>query len=239
MNSHPTAPLLVLACLLLALMIGGVSMASAAEKDVFDYEGQRNAPAGTRRIVFIATKGAHGGRGNHEFMAGSLYMARRINAVYPRAFAVVYSDDKWPKDLAKADSIIVLLNHGGPAAQDPNIKAAVERGAGFMAIHFGVEVNKGAQGDNYLDWMGGYFETFYSVNPWWTPEFSVAKHPTTRGVSPFKIRDEWYYHMRFRPDMEGVTPILTAIPPDSTRKGKDDPHGGNKDIRAGLGKNLP
>jgi hypothetical protein len=45
--------------------------------------------------------------------------------------------------------------------------------------------------------------------------------------------------MRFRPNMEGVTPILTAVPPDSTRRGKDDAHGGNPDVRAGLGKNLP
>jgi hypothetical protein len=45
--------------------------------------------------------------------------------------------------------------------------------------------------------------------------------------------------MRFRPNMEGVTAILTGNPPDSTRKGKDDAHGGNAEIRAGLGKNLP
>ena len=49
----------------------------------------------------------------------------------------------------------------------------------------------------------------------------------TSGVKPFWTNDEWYYHMRFRPDMQGVTPILSAIPPDSTRQGKDDPHGGN------------
>ena len=28
--------------------------------------------------------------------------------------------------------------------------------------------------------------------------------------------------MRFRDNMEGVTPILSAVPPDSTREGKDD-----------------
>ena len=31
------------------------------------------------------------------------------------------------------------------------------------------------------------------------------------------LRDEWYYNMRFKDDMKGVTPILTAIPPDNTR----------------------
>ena len=60
-------------------------------------------------------------------------------------------------------------------------------------------------------------------------------HPITRGVKPFEIPDEWYYHMRFPEDMKGVTPILSAIPPDSTRNGRDDPHGGNPVVRAGKG----
>src|SRR5690349_9913061 len=104
--SYTSKNCILLSILHIIALVGG-QRAFAADRDVYDYERQRNAPTGTRRIVFIATKGAHGGRGNHEFMAGSLYFARRINAVYPKAFAVVYSDDKWPKDLSKADSIIV------------------------------------------------------------------------------------------------------------------------------------
>ena len=81
-----------------------------------------------------------------------------------------------------------------------------------MAIHYGVEVNKGKQGDNYLKWMGGYFETFWSVNPFWTAKLdTIPEHETTRGVKPFAINDEWYYHMRFVPDMKGVTPVLSAV----------------------------
>jgi len=80
---------------------------SAAEKDIFNYEAQRAAAPGTKRIVFIATRGEHGGRGNHEFLAGEIYLARRINAVYPNAYAVLYTDDKWPTDLSNADAIIV------------------------------------------------------------------------------------------------------------------------------------
>lgn len=225
--------LLVAGVLPLAINAAVQQSPNTVEKDVFNYEAQRAAPKNTRRIVFIGAKGTHGGRGNHEFIAGSIYLARRINAVYPRAYAVVYSDDKWPKDLSKADAIVVLLNHAGPAATDPNIKAAMARGAGFMAIHYGVEVDKGSQGDNFLDWMGGYFEPFWSVNPWWTPEVQVAtKHPIARGVKPFQIRDEWYYHMRFRDRMKGVTPILSAVAPISTVdfKGTPSGHGGNADV---------
>lgn len=223
---------LTVSCIALVALLAPVH-AGAAEKDIFDYAAQKAAPAGTKRLVFIATKGTHGSRGNHEFMAGETYLARRINAVYPNAYAVVYSDDQWPTDLTQADAVIVGLNHGGRAASDPQIKAAMARGAGFMAIHFGVEVNKGEQGNNYLNWMGGYFETYWSVNPNWVAEVNkIGSHPTARGVNPFKLEDEWYYHMRFVEGMKGVTPILSAVPPLSTVNYKDKAtdRGGNEDV---------
>ena len=38
----------------------------------------------------------------------------------------------------------------------------------------------------------------------------LPKHPITRGVKPFKIKDEWYFHMRFRSDNMGkLIPILS------------------------------
>jgi type 1 glutamine amidotransferase len=161
-----------------------------------------------------------------------------LNAAYPNVHAVVYSTNNWPKKLTHADAIAVSLNHGQRAATDSEIAAAVRRGAGFMAMHFGVEVNKGEAGDNYLRWMGGYFETEWSVNPWWQPDFKeIPEHPTTRGVNPFSVRDEWYYHMRFVNDMDDVTPILSAIPPISTVSEKTSERGGNpaafKDVSDG------
>ena len=210
-----------------------LSSAGAEEKNITDYAAQQAAPVGTKKIAFIGTKGTHGGRGNHEFQAGAIYLARHLNATYPNAYAVVYTDDAWPKNLANQDAVIVLLNHGGRAAEDASIGDAMSHGAGFMAIHFGVEVNKGTQGNNYLNWMGGYFETFYSVNPHWKAEITVAeKHPTARGVQPFSVSDEWYYHMRFQPEMKGVTPILSAVAPLNTAGNPDPPseRGGNPDV---------
>jgi len=199
------------------------------ERDLFDYEAQK-AAKNVKKIVFVADTAPHGPRGNHEFLAGAIYLARTINAEFPNAYAVVYTKDKWPRDLQHADSIIVLLNHGGSAV-NPAVKEATARGAGFMAIHYGVEVNKGEQGQAYLKWLGGYFETFWSVNPWWTPEFKeLPRHETTRGVKPFTINDEWYYHMRFPGAMKGVTPILSGLPPLKTIQGegkKSSSHGGN------------
>lgn len=213
----------------LVLLTNPASAQDKKERDIFDYQAQK-AATGVKKIVFVADTAPHGPRGNHEFLAAAIYLARIINATYPDAHAVVHTQSKWPKDLKHADTVIVLLNHGGSAVNTA-VKEATARGAGFMAIHYGVEVNKGDQGQHFLKWMGGYFETFWSVNPWWTPEFKeLPRHEVTRGVKPFSINDEWYYHMRFVEDMKGVTPILAALPPLKTIKGggqKASSHGGN------------
>jgi hypothetical protein len=203
--------------------------------DIFDYAGQKEA-TGVKKIVFVADTASHGARGNHEFVAGAIYLARQINKEYPNAWATVYTIQHWPKDLTGIDDIVVLLNDGGSAV-NPAVKKAIADGAGFMAIHYGVEVSKGERGDAYLKWMGGFFETFWSVNPHWTANFKeIPKHETTRGVKPFTVNDEWYYHMRFIDGMVGVTPILYDLPPLSTLESKPgvpkktDSHGFNPDV---------
>ena len=228
-----------LSLLILGLILLAAAPALAAdakkERDIFDYEAQK-AAKDVKKIVFVADTAPHGDRGNHEFLAAAIYLARTINANYPGAYAVVYTKAKWPKDLKHADAIIVLLNHGASAVNDA-VKEATQRGAGFMAIHYGVEVNKGEQGENYLKWLGGYFEPYWSVNPFWTPDFKeLPKHEVTRGVKPFSINDEWYYHMRFVQGMKGVTPVLSAVAPAKTvterwKEGqKPDSHAGNADV---------
>ena len=200
---------LILACLLTAALSAS---ASAQEKDIFNYVAQKAAGKDVKKIVFVADAGTHGGKGNHEFKAGAIYMARTLNATYPNCYATVHLHTRWPKDLDHVDAVIVLLNDGGSAV-NPAVKAAMERGAGFMAIHYAVEVSKGERGDAFLKWMGGYFEANWSVNPHWRAKFDkIPEHETTRGVKPFAAQDEWYYHMRFVPDMKGVTPILSAVP---------------------------
>ncbi|MCB1121945.1 MAG: ThuA domain-containing protein, partial [Verrucomicrobiae bacterium] len=84
----------------------------------------------------------------------------------------------------------------------------------------------------FRNWIGGYFEANWSVNPHWDAHYtSLPNHPITSGVEPFHINDEWYFHMRFREGMEGVTPILSALPPEDTMRRPDGPHSGNPAVR--------
>ena len=79
-------------------------------------------------------------------------------------------------------------------------------------------------GQEFLRWIGGYYEHGFSTNPHWLAEIKeLPTHPITRGVRPFETTDEWYFNIHFRPTMEGVTPILVATPPERSKAGTDFP----------------
>ncbi|MGZ0167683.1 MAG: PVC-type heme-binding CxxCH protein, partial [Planctomycetales bacterium] len=162
------------------------------------------------------------GYGSHEHKAGSILLARSLQKAMPNFVTAVFTDG-WPKTpnaLNGFDCIVMYCDGGGGHMVNPHLDeldAYAKQGVGVVCIHYGVEVPAEPAGKKFLDWIGGYFEAHWSVNPHWTANYTkFPEHPTTRGVKPFSVNDEWYYHMRFRTGMEGVTPILTDMPPAST-----------------------
>lgn len=191
-----------------------------------------------RKIVFVAGNPSHP-HGEHEHRAGCMLLAAQLNKSGLPVEAVVTTNG-WPKDNAVFDgaaAVVIYADGGGghPAMKQlDELKKLAAKGVGIGCIHYAVEIPKGPPGDIFLDLIGGYFETDWSVNPDWTAAFKLPKHPITRGIRDFSLLDEWYYHMRFREDMEGVTPILTDLPPAESLTRKDGPHEGNPEVRAAI-----
>lgn len=184
-------------------------------------------------ILFIAGAPSHG-FGNHEHLGGSTLLARTLEGSNPEVTTQVVSG--WPNDpsiLDRADAIVIYSNGGTqhPALDHlDELERVLNRGVGFVTLHYAVEVPTGPAGDAFLEWNGGFFETHWSVNPIWTAEFdSIPNHPITNGVEPFSLNDEWYYHMRF--SEEPVIPILTDLPPASSLEREDGPHSNNPHVR--------
>ena len=202
------------------------------------------ASAGTK-IVFIAGPPSHG-PGDHEHRAGCLLLKGCLDKL-PGVTSIVCSNG-WPEDPAAAfagvNSVVVFSDGEGShpfyhAEHLRTISGLMKKGVGLACIHYAVEPPNG-QGRPLLDWMGGYFEANWSVNPDWQPDFKhLPRHPVTRGVNPFSLNDEWYFHMRFREDMKGVVPILVAVPPDSTMRRSDGPHEGNPAVRDAVKRGEP
>ena len=210
----------------LGICLGGLSGARAAET--------------TKKIVFLAGPPSHG-YAAHEHNAGCKLLAKWLHESVPGVEAIVYRN-QWPTDPAVLENAaaIVIFSDGGQRnlamGHLDELERLMKQGVGLGCLHYAVEVPKGEPGDDFLRWIGGYFETDWSVNPTFVAEFkSFPQHPVTRGVKPFAIQDEWYYHMRFPVGMKNVTPVLTCIPPDATRERPDGSHSNNPTVRAEKG----
>ena len=193
-----------------------------------------------KRVLFLAGAPSHG-YGAHEHYAGCVLLAKALESNMP-GFSVEVVKHEWPSDpdvLRKAECIVMYCDGGAGHPVNKHldeVDALAKQGVGIVCLHYGVETTKGESGDRFLDWIGGYFEMNWSVNPHWVAKFeSLPDHPISNGVRPFEIEDEWYYHMRFRPEMKDVTPILTAIPPASTLDRPDGSHSGNPFVRKEIG----
>jgi type 1 glutamine amidotransferase len=195
------------------------------------------AQGADKKIVLVAGGPSHG-PGDHEHRAGMLLLGKCLEQV-PGIQTIVVSNG-WPADVGvfEGAAAVAIYSDGGgghPFIQEERLAVMdrlAKQGVGMGMIHYAVEVPKETGGAEFLRWIGGYFEMHWSVNPHWLGDFTaLPAHPVTRGVQPFQMQDEWYYHMRFAPDMKGVTPILSALPPEKTLERPDGPHSNNPHVR--------
>ena len=189
-----------------------------------------------KKVVFISGKPSHG-RMKHEHRAGNMILAKRLNESGLPIEAIVLEDIGYPKDesvLEDASTIVIFCTGHGGHVLNPKLKefdALMKKGIGVIMIHWATEAVSGAPGDKFLEWMGGFCDLNWSVNPHWKPNFKPRKHPIWNGVQPFSVDDEWYYHMRFVEDRTGLTPILSDVPSMETLKRPDGMRSGNPSVR--------
>lgn len=188
------------------------------------------------KIVIVAGKPSHPPR-MHEFNAGVRLLYECLKGSNLRA---EFSLNGWPQDetvFQDAAAVIFFMDggRGHEVVKEDGRRLKVidqwaAKGVGLGFMHYGVEVVPEQAGKELKRWIGGHYEHELSCNPIWEPSFdSFPDHPITRGVKPFKVKDEWYFNMRFANDIAGnepanvegmkFVPILVAKPSDETRDG--------------------
>lgn len=212
-----------------AVLLASLSITSAHSEE---NKGEEKA-----KVVFISGTPSHG-RMSHEHRAGNMILAEALNRSGLAVEAVVVPHYGYPKDesvLEDAATIVIFCTGHGGHVLNPHLDkfdALMKKGTGVIMIHWATEAQKGKPGEKFLEWMGGFCDLDWSVNPHWTPNFKeFPDHPICNGVKPFQVNDEWYYHMRFVKDMKGVTPILSDLPPAETLRRPDGARSGNPTVR--------
>ena len=189
------------------------------------------------KVVFISGSPSHGPMA-HEHRAGNMILADALNKSGLNVQGVLVPHYGYPEDKSimedAATVVIFCTGHSGHVL-NPHLEefdALMKKGVGVVMIHWATEAEKGPPGQKFLEWMGGFCDLDWSVNPHWTPDFKeFPEHPISRGMQPFRVNDEWYYHMRFVDDKQGLTPILSDVPPANTLGRQDGPRSGNPAVR--------
>jgi len=220
--------------------------------------------ADKRNVLLIAGRPSHAS-GEHEHNAGVLLLAKGLREGAANLVEVdVALNGQWPSAdrVDRAHTILIYSDGGGGHPALPHLdqlSRKMAQGCGLVALHYAVEpdyacenwdgrtrppapnrASKGRGAKEFKEWLGGYFEQHWSVNPHWYADFKkLPDHPISRGVVPFGAQDEWYFNMRFKDGMQGVTPILSAVAPGSTMQRGDGPHSGNPEVRASVAAGKP
>jgi len=171
------------------------------------------APSAPKEILLIgAQKDGHPYR-THEYLPVCELLAKCLKQT-PGIEPVV--SQGWPKDAATAAgarSIVLYVPWGanvlfdGPHRQQ--VQQLLDDGAGLVALHWATGAEKDEYGQLWLDQLGAWFHTDFSPLAHLERRLHIAdpEHPVARGVSDFRLFDEFYFKLRFA---EQARPLATV-----------------------------
>lgn len=168
------------------------------------------------RVVFLAGSRSHG-PGEHEFYAGCQILAKALNEQSGLDLKAEVIKG-WPSDdsvLDGAKAVVIYADGTSVVGKGwEKMDALAKKGVGIMFMHYAVHPNAPEGEKYYRPWIGGAFETGWSVNPHWVADLkALPNHAISRGVgAPVEAYDEFYYNMRFRPNRGEVLDLVTATP---------------------------
>lgn len=198
-----------------------------------------------RRIVLLAGKKSHGPEGNriHDYpwSAKLLKVMLERSNVRERVRVDVFRDG-WPGDaraLEQADCLMILSDgrdgdkysealHLENEERVAFVGRQMRRGCGLVTFHFST-FTPDKFGEPVLDWTGGYFDWEEAGQRKWHSAITTLEaevqpaspgHAIARGVAAFRMKEEFYFNMRFRPGDARWRPLL-AVP----ALGGREPHG--------------
>lgn len=186
-----------------------------------------------KKIILVAGKKSHGpvGNGIHDYgwSVRLLHVMLTHSNVKELVQVETYFNDG-PGDLSVYDSAATIMiisdgRDGDKFAEAPHLASAervrhfdglMKKGCGFVTFHFSTFTPE-QYGEQVLNWSGGYFGWEEDGKRKWYSaiktiesdvQLGTPDHPTVRGLKPFKLREEFYYNLRFKANDAALKPIL-------------------------------
>jgi type 1 glutamine amidotransferase/glucose/arabinose dehydrogenase len=186
--------------------------------------------ARAKKIVLIAGPLDSHPKDTHEYERNIILLRHLIERSPSfRGARVETHFNGWPADpstLDDADTIFMTSGGGDRKAEDHPLyvgdrlqvlERQMKRGCGIIFHHWSTFHPLKAE-EQILEWNGGFFD-FESGPPpgkWyskietkeWTTVLGAPDHPVARGLKPFKVKEEFYYKLRFRENDPRLKVIL-------------------------------
>ena len=155
----------------------------------------------------------------HEYMDGLKVLEKVLEPVKGLDATTVKADGKWengPELIDRSDGIVIFLAEGAKWSQLDEkryaaLNRAAKRGAGLVGLHWGI----GCKEDKYIPgWLpllggchGGADRKYQVLETELTPD---PKSTLAAGLSPFRVKDEFYYRLKFVKSEPPVRPAMLA-----------------------------
>jgi type 1 glutamine amidotransferase len=177
------------------------------------------AAAAAKKKVLLVGQGPDGHpKTTHEYMAGVRVLAKCLAKVDGLEVTVVQADGAWkagPELIGRADVVVLFLSEGArwvqaDARRHKAFSQLAARRGGLVALHWAIGTRDAEPIDGFLKLLGGCHggpDRKYKVLEA-RAEVADARHPIATGIDKFKVRDEFYYQLKFVKAKEGVKPVL-------------------------------
>jgi len=154
----------------------------------------------------------------HEYMAGLRILAKCFQEVRGLEITTIRVDAPSrdvEKVLAEADGIVLFLAEGAKWTQQDSQRAEAlaklaARGGGMAGLHWAIGTKQTKPIQPFLNLFGGCHggaDRKYKVLEA-VAQVADHKHPIANGISHFKVKDEFYYELKFIQPKGSITPVL-------------------------------
>lgn len=154
--------------------------------------------------------------GSHEYLPGMRILAALLKDTPELQLQVVNADDPWtdgPQLLQQADGVVLFVTEGARwLAADPRrqqaFAALASRGGALCVLHWGMGTRQVEPIAPFVRLFGGCHggpDRKYAIVE---VDASPADHPATAGIDPFRVKDEFYYRLKWIERADDIQPLL-------------------------------
>ncbi len=177
------------------------------------------APAEAPKKLLLIGQGPDGHPPTtHEYVAGLKVLEKCLKPVKGIEVTTVRADDPWkegPELIGRSDGVVVFLAEGArwlsaDAKRHEALTKLAARGGGLTVLHWGMGTKDAANIDAFVKLFGGCHggpDRKYKVLEV-EAEPADTRHPVLAGVGKFRVKDEFYYELKFAKPEGTVKPLL-------------------------------